>query len=106
MVCYNRICITFYSIHWVSALQTVGDVCVQWVIGQDIGRMVLVAGGTNLFRGRRVVVNSPYLQTTTLVNTLFGANLYCGGEQPLHPTTNLVNTLFGARTINFLVRAL
>ena len=64
------------------------------------------AGGTNLFRGRRVVVNSPYLQTTTLVNTLFGANLYCGGEQPLHPTTNLVNTLFGARTINFLVRAL
>ena len=101
---------------------------VQWVIGQDIGRMVLVAGGTNLFRGRRVVVNSPYLPTTTLVNTLFGehtalvytlfgehttlvntlfgANLYCGGEQSLRPNHPLLNTLFGAHTINFLVRAL
>ena len=79
---------------------------VQWVIGQDIGRMVVVAGGTNLFRGRCVVVNSPYLQTTTLVNTLFGANLYCGGEQSLRPNHPLLNTLFGAHTINFLVRAL
>ena len=71
-VLLQSICITFYSIHWVSALQTVGDVC---TVGYRTGYWTNGgAGGTNLFRGRRVVVNSPYLPTTTLVNTLFGAH--------------------------------
>ena len=52
---------TFYLFHWVSAQQTVCGLYVQWVIGQDIG--LAGVGGTNLFRGRRVVApNLPSFQ--------------------------------------------